>query len=299
MIRILFLLGFLLFPTLSEAANRFAVCTTTCTWDNVSTAMWSTTTGGGTGASAPTSSDAVILDAATCVGGTTCTITVNANLNIGSITMGACTASTTGCILDFSANNNSVTISFFSGSGTGTRTLNMGSNTFTVTSASGTVWDNTTVANFTFNANTSTILLSATALANRALSLGTKIYNNITVTNAARSDFWVQFTGASTISGNLTLTNLGGVRWPNSITVIITGTITYSGTFANPALFISDGSGVATLSVGAANVLTNVVVQNITKVGSGSISATSSFDAGSNTNVTITAPPAGGRIIGG
>jgi len=71
----------------------------------------------------PVSADNVTLDAATCVGGTTCTITVNTNFNITALTMGACTASTTGCILDFSINNNNVTLTggLFDVSGTGTR----------------------------------------------------------------------------------------------------------------------------------------------------------------------------------
>src|SRR5262245_672467 len=126
--KLLLALGLALLAGQALAANRFAVCTTTCTWDGASTAMWSTTSGGGTGASVPGSGDAVILDAATCVGGTTCTITVNTNPTIQSLTMGACTASTTGCILDFSVNNNSPTLSVvpsLSVTGTGTRNLKM------------------------------------------------------------------------------------------------------------------------------------------------------------------------------
>src|SRR5258708_36798458 len=87
-----------LFTTVASAANRFAVCTTTCTWDGASTAMWSTSSGGATGASVPGASDPVIFDGSTCVGGTTCTTTVNTNPTIASLTMGSCTASTTGCI---------------------------------------------------------------------------------------------------------------------------------------------------------------------------------------------------------
>src|SRR6185312_14968270 len=108
---LLLALAFLASAAPAEAANRFAVCSTTCTWDNTSTAMWSTTSGGATGASAPTASDAVIIDAATCVGGTTCTITTFAGtISVQNITWGACTASTTGCIVKADTNNTNFTI---------------------------------------------------------------------------------------------------------------------------------------------------------------------------------------------
>src|SRR6266576_3994950 len=114
----------------ADAANRFAVCTTTCTWDGASTAMWSTTSGGATGASVPGSADAVVIDNASCIGGTTCTITVNTNFNVLSLSITGCNASTTGCILDFSVNNNTVTIQTgFSITGTTNGSMKLGSAT--------------------------------------------------------------------------------------------------------------------------------------------------------------------------
>ncbi len=43
------LLGLLFFSP-AEAANRFATCAATCTWDGSNTTMWGTTTGGTTAA---------------------------------------------------------------------------------------------------------------------------------------------------------------------------------------------------------------------------------------------------------
>ena len=142
----------------AEAANRYAVCSTTCTWDNSSTAMWCATDTGCTGATAPTSADDVFLNTNTCVGGTTCTITVNANLSINSLTMGTCTASTTGCILDFATNNNNITIAGgMSATGTGTRTLNMGNGVWTW-GAQGGNWNFITTAGLTLNPGSSSIV---------------------------------------------------------------------------------------------------------------------------------------------
>src|SRR5258708_7897020 len=183
--------------TVANAANRFAVCTTTCTWDGSSTAMWSTSTGGATGASVPGAADAVIFDAATCVGGTTCTTTVNTNFTILSLTMGACTATTTGCILDFSVNNNNVALTAgFNISGTGTRTLKLGSSTVTLSTSSG-VWTATITTNLTFTPGTSNIVYAAGVInVNRGFSTGALTYATVTL-------------GANTGSGLINFSDAG------------------------------------------------------------------------------------------
>lgn len=305
-LRLAALLACLIAPSAADAAARFLVaCTTSCTWDNSSTAIWSTTSGGAPGSSAPVAGDAVTLDANSCVGGVTCTITVNANLAMTSLTMGACTASTTGCILDFSANNNNATLSgLFSISGSGTRTLNMGSGTFTLTAATGVVFDATTTTNLTLSAGTSTLLLSATATNTRTLSMGNKTFPNITVTNAAPSQFMIDFAAAGLTwsAANLTFTNVQQVRLGATGTITLSGSLTYNNSASNIAGTIFTNGGIAvTISSAGASTLNFVSVQSITKAGAGSITATNSFDAGGNTGVTITGPSggAGGRIIGG
>lgn len=292
---VLLFIALLGLPSQASATAKFLVlCTTACTWDNTNDTIWSLSSGGTNNTTHPTSADAVTLDANSCVGGVTCTITVNATLNVQSLTMGACTASTTGCILDFSANNNNSTMGSFSNTGTGTRTVNMGSGTMTLTAASGAVFDLTTVTNLTFNTNTSTILLSATATGSRTLNLGSKTHNNITVTNAAQNSFSVDFSGAGAATiANLTLTNVLNLRLQQSTTLTISATLTYNNG-GGPLLGLIYTNGVVgTLSVAAATTFDNAVMQNITKAGAGSIAVTNGYSGGGLTTVTVTNPSTG------
>lgn len=250
----LFLFLFIALCTSAGAANRFAVCTTTCTWDNSSTAMWSTSSGGAAGASAPGVADTAVLDASTCVGGTTCAITVNANLTVASITMGACTASTTGCVLDFSVNNNNVSIVSFIISGTGTRTLRLGSGTFTFTTNASYAVDMSTTTNLTFSAGTSKVVINTTnssditvvtfhggpsttwydvtvnsnANYGQLLWLGTSSYHNVTI----HGPNWISYVGAGihaintlTVTGTISgLANIYYAQWQ----IVNNGGMTYT-----------------------------------------------------------------------
>lgn len=195
----------------AEAAARFGICATTCTWDNASTAMWSDSSGGATGFSAPTTVDTVTFDGNTCVGGTTCTITVNANLSINSLAMGTCTASTTGCILDFSANNNNIIFGHaatsFNIGGTGVRRLNMGSGTWSFANVStATMWNSAPATNLTLNANSSTIVTNHTnTTATVTFSTDTTLtLNNLTI-NANSSIGTLLFVGGPINFTNLTI----------------------------------------------------------------------------------------------
>lgn len=284
----------------ASAASRFAVCTTTCTWDGASTAMWSASSGGATGASVPGSSDTVTLDAATCVGGTTCAITVNTNFSIISLTMGACTASTTGCVLDFSVNNNSPTLSStFSATGTGVRTLKLGSGTFSLTVPTGTSWDMSVTTNLTFPANSATIDHAATATGQRTFIGGGLSYNNVSVTNSVANNRLFNLSSSNTFA-NLTFTNVEWLALGGASTQTITGAFAYSGATNVPAIFGTNSGTAATLSVANATVLSWLSVSGITKAGAGSITANNSFDLGNNTGVTINNPAGGGggRCIG-
>ncbi len=293
--------------TFASAANRFAVCTVTCTWDGSSTAMWSTSTGGATGASVPGASDAVIFDAATCVGGVTCTTIVNTTVAVQSITMGACTASTTGCIVDFSANNNNVTVTAASGiitTGTGTRTLNLGNGTWTLTGNGGITWDGGTVTNYTLNANSSTILFAGSGA--QLFSFGTKAVNIVTF--AARSIG----AGITDNSSAHTIATLNIVA-PNTyyvaqnVTTTITNAMTLVGTSTNPIFFktTTDSTVFATISTPAASTCVWCAFRNITLAGAGSLTATNSFNFQGNTGAgfSITGPApfgaGGGCILGG
>ncbi len=290
-----------LFATSVEAANRFAVCTTTCTWDNTSTAMWSTSTGGGTGASAPVSTDDVILDGATCVGGTTCTITVNANLSVLSLTMGACTASTTGCILDFSANNNNITVPTLSTTGTGVRTLKQGSGDWNISAAAG--WNNAVRTNFTLTPGTSNTIFQAATSAGTFLNTSAGgVYGHITINGNASTGGYFGMSSVSLTIGTFDVLPPNLIQFPSSPSALTVtnafnwvGTPTapiklqpFSGT-ANPVIITAPNTSTIQYGVFYAVTTTNA------------LAATKSFSQGRNAGLlTINGAFAGGAcILGG
>lgn len=289
----------------ADAAARFGVCTTTCTWDNASTAMWSTTSGGATGASAPTSADDVTLDAATCVGGTTCTITTNANITAHSLTMGACTASTAGCILDASANNNNFTLVFFSATGTGTRTLKMGSGTWSMSGSAldaSNIWDISTSTNITLTAGTSTLAITSTS---GAFAVSTQFGTSLTYATlsiAARTDGSTVGLNAGTAVtfGTVILNAPLVLLFNSSITYTITNPIAWTGTSANPFLIQSPNTlNNPIVAVAGGSTINWAAIKALAFTGAPI--ASNSLDLRGNSGITINAPVVGGggsRCIG-
>lgn len=287
----------------ADAANRFAVCNTTCTWDNSDTSMWSASTGGATGASTPVAADDVIFDGATCVGGTTCTITTNATLSINTLTFSACTGSTTGCILDFSVNNNNITIAVSAtAAGTGTRTLRMGGGTWTVNNSSGgTPWNFATVTNMTLTAGTSTVLLTGTTAANRNIVPGSGFSYNAWTFNANTGGGTITLSALVTSMGAFTVNGPNVVLFPAANTITTTST-TINGTAANPvSLASATGGFTATISAASSPVLTWVALREMVCAGAAGWAFTSSFNLGRNSTCTIGVPGSGGGggIFGG
>jgi hypothetical protein len=297
-LRVAFLLFGLMFVTQADAANRFAVCTVTCTWDASSTAMWSTTSGGATGASVPGSGDAVIFNGATCVGGVTCTITINTTVTVVSIDWGACTASTNGCIIDFSVNNNNVTVSGGSGNGingagTGTRKWLCGTGTFTFSSATNneSLWDLSTTTNLDAGSvfNTCPMTASGSGTGNNSFSGGGKSYGTVTFAAASGS--------VRTLSGNNTFATLvigaGEILSFGNASMTITNALTVTGTSANPIGLRGLPNAVATLAIASGSTGTWMAIEGITFTGNTFV-ATNSLNMGRNTNATITVPATGG-----
>ncbi len=295
--RLPLILLFLLCWTISaEAASRFAVCVTACTWDNSSTHMWSATSGGATGQSAPTSSDAVTLDGATCVGGVTCTITVNADVQIASMTMGACTASTTGCILDFSANNNSPTVvGIFNNSGSGTRNLKMGNGTWTM-QGTGTVWNFGTTTNLTFNANSSTLLFTATNLA-KTFSTTNLTYSTIQIASSASGSPVFNFSNSVFTVANLIVGAGMEVKFLAGGAYTTTTSFQITGGGASSVVFF-DGQANTFANSGTVT-MTRVAIRDATFTGT-SFTATSSTNLGNVSGASFSDPSTGGGcILGG
>lgn len=290
----------LLVPETARATAKFLVlCTTACTWDNTNDTIWSLSSGGINNTTHPTSADTATLDASSCVGGVTCTITVAANLAVQSIAMGTCTASTTGCILDFSANNNNVTVTTnVSLSGTGTRQFKCGTGTFTLNGSNTNVWDISTNTNLTLTCTGATIIVGNVGNANPQNFVGgTQTYGTLQI-NSRTTGALVAITGTNTFT-NLTFNGQGAMTFPNGVTTTVTTLSLQGSSTSAPLLFYTNVTSPATILATAATV-TNAGLRGITFTNL--TNATSSFDFGGNTGVTITPPSgggSGGKIIGG
>lgn len=301
-------------PDVAFAANRFLTCNTTCTITAADTSIWGSTSGG-TGASVPGSGDAVIMDAATCVGGTTCTATFGSGYNPTwqSITWGACTASTTGCIIDASVNNNNITLSsgggtLFSGSGTGTRKWLAGSGTYnlTITNTNGcfsmatkTNDQGSDFSGATWNCTVTATNIS-TAIAGGGFSFGPTTINGNTGFGQ------LSISGANTFS-SLTINAPNFVAFPQSTTTTITNALTANGSSSNQIMLTSTNiDTIATISLGAASTASWAAMRVLTTSGASKLDVTNCFNLGRITlanSGSCTAPSGGGagggRIIGG
>lgn len=253
-------------------------------WDATNTNNWVTTSAGTNyGQTVPGTGDVVTLDGSSGGG----TVTPNGP-NSGAVTVQSITCGAFTGTLDFSANNNNVTLSSstgFSGSGSGTRTINLGNGTWTLSSTSNsTPWDMGTTTNLTFNANSSTIILSGNtaATSTRTFAGGALTYSSIQVNGTAAGGL-TTITGVNTI-GTLTATG------PNALAFGANQTIT------NLNLNGSSGAAVGCMSniIGATQRTLTITTLTATWaafraiIGSGT--ATNSFDLGSNSGITITAP---------
>lgn len=294
----------------ADAANKFAVCTTACTWDVANADnVWRTTSGGATPTAVPGASDVAIFDAATCVGGTTCTITVNTTVTVQQITMGACTASTAGCILDFSANNNNVTLSIaLSSTGTGVRTLNMGNGAWVLNSTSGTVLDFSTSTNFTFTRNSSTLsVVCGTASNNRTLQLGTsKAFPVTTFGQSGGFNYVVILAGTTPSFANIVFQSPIEIQFPAGGTVTLEAVPTWAGSAYNSVLNFRSSSTGTTATVSLASGVVNIdwaSFKTIAFTGGATWTATNSFDVRGNSGISISGPSGGaspgGFVIGG
>ena len=264
------------------------------TWDLSTTTHWASSTGGGGGSSAPGSGDSVTIDGSG--GSGTITPSFGGSGTFQSITCGAM-----GMTLDFTTNNDSVTLNSttgFSGTGSGTRTINLGNGTWTLSSGNGSnVWNFSTTTNLTFNANSSTITFSQVTNGTRTFIGGGKSYNTINVSaNSSGGCFAIQ-------SSNTIATF--GVSAPNCVsfngasTTTVTNALNITATAGN-LIFLSGATIGTSATVSSANngAFTYCGIRDMTFSGGGTFTATSSFDFGHNSGVTITQPPSPGFIIG-
>jgi hypothetical protein len=282
-------------------ATRFWVGGTG-TWDGSTTTNWSLTSGGAGGQSVPGAADTVTFDGSSGAG----TVTVNTTVSVQSISMGTYTGT-----LDFSVNNNNVTLSGSSPlqtNGSSTRTLNMGNGTWTFnTTSAATPFDFTTMTNFTLNQNGATFLIQPTSapLGAQAAGLNAALtINNLTINmpslSASTRRVPFQFFNAGTIT-NLVVTNAYWLEFSGGSTITLTNGLTINGGSSSQQIILKSQStnSAATLSVGGAVTCNWCAISDITKAGAGSITATNSFDLGGNSGVTISGPAAGGgKMVG-
>ena len=121
----------------------------------------------------------------------------------------------------FNANNFNVTGTSFSSSNSNTRTLAMGSGTWTLSSTF-TIWNLATTTGLTFNANTSTIVLSNTSASSKTFAGGGLTYYNLSISAATGVATYI-ITGANTfnqISSSKTVTYT--ITLPASTTTTVT-----------------------------------------------------------------------------
>jgi len=304
-------------PGSAQATAKFLVlCSTACTWDNTNDAIWSLSSGGANNTTHPVAGDDVTLDAATCVGGTTCTITTGAvTISAATITWGACTASTTGCIIKADTNNTNFTLSAtngtnLNGNGSGTRKWIGGSGTYTITQNGpfGNFFALNTATNdqgSTFNSATWVLSGTAGSGSGRGFLGGTFSFGPTTF-NANSGGGTVLMTGASTFA-SLTINGPNTFYFGNGNTQTITGALTLTGSSSSSVVNLSSNAidATATLSLGAASTGTWVALHTIITSGAAGLTASNCFNLGLNTLAnggTCTGPSGGGgggRIIGG
>lgn len=268
-------------------ANRFWVGGTG-TWDAADTTHWASSSGGAGGQSVPGSSDTVTLDASSGGG----TVTVNATITVQSITCGAFTGT-----LDFSANDNNVTLSTsFVGSGTGTRTINLGDGTWTLT-GTGNVWNMTTTTDLTFSAGGSTIIINNTSTSAKVFIGGALTYNVLSIAagGAIGSLGSVQINNGNTFA-SLLIARPNYVAFASAVTQTITNAFTFTGASGSLiSLLGATESSSATISIASgAATLTYGTLRDLTFAGGATFTATNSFDLGRNSGISITAPASGG-----
>lgn len=199
------------------------------TWDASDTTHWAATSGGAGGQSVPGPSDTVTIDAASGTG----TITVATDFNTQTLTCGAMS----GMTLDFSANNNSPTVTGISTSGSSTRTINWGSGTFTVTGNSSTIFSNGTTTGQTMTGSATFNFTYSGSVGTRSFQFGGTGANTISTTtckfNITAGTDIIAMSGTNTGTSNLDFTGFSGTWSSTSTTITIANDLTLSATMTN------------------------------------------------------------------
>ena len=257
-------------------------------WSTAATTNWATTSGGASGASAPTATDNVIFDA-----NSGAPLTVNSGV-----------ANNMGC-LDLSINVSGVTIAGTGGGlniagsltlNSGTTFSKAGSTTFTATTTGKTVTTNGVSINtgFTFNGVGGGWTLGGALTTPGGITVTAGTFDTANYNLSSSS---IQSTGTSTRaivfgSSTVTVTGSGATTFSFASTgLTITGTGTFSATSASAKTFAGGGVSFAsmTLNQGGAGALTisgSNTFKDITNTYSATGATTITFTSGTTTTLT-------------
>jgi len=272
----------------------------TGTWDSTTTANWSATSGGASGASVPGVADDVTINTASI------TVTTNYNVSIISVTISASAATLSlggtltcsGVITltqgTFTTNNYAVTALSLSSNNTNVRTINLGSSTVTLT-LEGIAWATGNPLNLTLNAGTSTLVMTA-GNASFDIATLTLTFNNLSFTSTAVGAHNLPQSVDGTIFNNITVAGMAVagariVQIPARQT--INGTLSTTGTAGNRRVwFRSNTYGIAkTLTINSAPSLTDADFRDIYVVGTAApISGTRIGDLRGIRGITASTP---------
>jgi hypothetical protein len=252
-------------------ANRYWVGGTG-TWNAASTANWSATSGGASGASAPTTADAVIFDSGsgtgtvtTAAGATGLTVTINsANIALvlgANLTVAGAVTLTLGSIslasFTFTAPN-------FSSSNTNARTIAFGTGKFSLTLNNGFIWACNDTTNLTITGEPVVDLTYAGSTGTRTVIHGSAAGGTealaVSINVTAGSDIIaLDRSGTASVSyiKNLNFTGFTGTG-PNTF-----GFAIYGNLILGAGMTVGDVGFTFSKSTGTQEITTNNVVSNV------------------------------------
>lgn len=269
-------------------ASRFWVGGTG-TWDSSTTTNWAASSGGAGGQSVPGSSDTVTFDGSS--GGGTVTLNFGGTITIQSLTLGSFTGT-----FDNSVNNNNFTITAngacFVVSGSGTRTIKLGSATYTLNNTTGPTYTASNTTGLTLQASSATIAFTGAAAVKSFTGGNSQTYG--TVSFAASTGSGRCLPANTFTTGTLTVTAPNLLVLGSGVTTTVSTTLNLAGSSGSEIGVVSDVFGsTATMAIPAAQTATWCAFRDVTFSGN-TLTATSSFDLGHNSGVTISAPSGGG-----
>jgi fibronectin-binding autotransporter adhesin len=153
----------------------------------------------------------------------------------------------------FSTGNFNITTPGFDMTGTTTRSVSLGSSTIALNSSGSSIWNATTTTGLTFNAGTSSILVTDISGTGKTFVGGGLTYYNVTFSGGSGTD---SITGANTFNV-LTLTGVGGYVFPASVTNTVASFVAVGASGAVITITSSTSGTAALLSQATGTVCSN------------------------------------------